>query len=59
MPRPSRYDAGRLADDSRIRRVVICSGKVYYDLEEERANAASTMSICFASSSFIRFREGR
>ncbi len=27
---------GRMAPDSRIKRVVMCSGKVYYDLEEER-----------------------
>src|ERR1700754_1248817 len=28
--------AGTLAEDSKIRRVVLCSGKVYYDLFEER-----------------------
>jgi len=27
---------GRLAPDNQIRRVVLCSGKVYFDLEEER-----------------------
>ncbi len=30
-------DTGRLKPDSQIRRVVLCSGKVYYDLFEERA----------------------
>ena len=29
-------DGIRLAEDSKIRRVVLCSGKVYYDLYEER-----------------------
>ena len=31
-----RDDAASLAGDSKIRRVVLCSGKVYYDLFEER-----------------------
>ena len=31
-------DAGELAADEKIRRVVLCSGKVYYDLLEEREN---------------------
>jgi len=32
----SRNDKIKLARDDRIRRVILCSGKVYYDLEEER-----------------------
>jgi 2-oxoglutarate dehydrogenase E1 component len=31
-------------EDDKIRRVVMCTGKVYYDLYEERESAASTMS---------------
>jgi 2-oxoglutarate dehydrogenase E1 component len=31
------YDNEVLCDDSQVRRVVLCSGKVYYDLFEERA----------------------
>jgi 2-oxoglutarate dehydrogenase E1 component len=31
------YDDVKLADDSEVKRVVLCSGKVYYDLFEERA----------------------
>ena len=37
-------------------RVVLCSGKVYYDLYEGARSAASTTSICCASSSSIRSR---
>jgi 2-oxoglutarate dehydrogenase E1 component len=33
----ARNDAIKLVEDSKIRRVIVCSGKVYYDLEEERA----------------------
>jgi pyruvate/2-oxoglutarate dehydrogenase complex dihydrolipoamide acyltransferase (E2) component len=40
----------------KIRRVVLCSGKVYYDLFEEREKRGSTTSICCASSSSIRSR---
>ena len=35
----------KLVKDDKIRRVVMCSGKVYYDLYDERENAASPMSI--------------
>jgi 2-oxoglutarate dehydrogenase E1 component len=31
------YDNERLAPDAEVKRVVLCSGKVYYDLFEERA----------------------
>jgi 2-oxoglutarate dehydrogenase E1 component len=31
------YDNDVLCDDAEVRRVVLCSGKVYYDLFEERA----------------------
>ena len=31
------YDNEKLCEDSEVRRVVLCSGKVYYDLFEERA----------------------
>ena len=47
----------KLVRDDRIRRVVICSGKVYYDLHEEREKRGSRrcLSVC-ASSSSIRSR---
>jgi 2-oxoglutarate dehydrogenase E1 component len=41
---------------NKIRRVVLCSGKVYYDLSRSARSAASTTSICCASSSSIRGR---
>ncbi len=31
------YDNEKLCEDSEVKRVVLCSGKVYYDLYEERA----------------------
>jgi len=31
------WDSGEVAPDDKIRRVVLCSGKVYYDLFEQRA----------------------
>ncbi len=36
------YDNERLCDDKDVRRVVLCSGKVYYDLFEERAKRGIT-----------------
>src|SRR4029434_3535775 len=30
------WDSGKTAPDAEIKRVVLCSGKVYYDLYEER-----------------------
>ena len=46
----------KLVADDKIRRVVLCSGKVYYDLSRSARSAASTTSICCASSSSIRSR---
>ena len=48
----------KLKPDAEIKRVVLCSGKVYYDLYEEREKRGSTTSICCASSSFIPSRRG-
>jgi 2-oxoglutarate dehydrogenase E1 component len=36
------YDNEVLCEDSEVRRVVLCSGKVYYDLFEERAGRDTT-----------------
>ena len=36
------YDSVQLCDDRDVRRVVLCSGKVYYDLYEERARRRIT-----------------
>jgi 2-oxoglutarate dehydrogenase E1 component len=36
------YDNEVLCDDKDVRRVVLCSGKVYYDLYEERAKRGQT-----------------
>ena len=36
------YDNERLCNDGEVRRVVLCSGKVYYDLYEERARREIT-----------------
>jgi 2-oxoglutarate dehydrogenase E1 component len=46
----------KLQKDAKIRRVVMCTGKVYYDLYEERESAASTMSTCCVWSSSTRSR---
>ena len=44
----------QLVADDKIKRVVMCSGKVYYDLLEERDARGITMSICCGSNSSIR-----
>ena len=49
----------KLVKDDKIRRVVLCSGKVYYDLSRSARSAASTTSTCCASSSSIRSRRSR
>ena len=50
----------KLVADDKINRVVLCSGKVYFDLLDERdASAASTTSICCGWSSSIRGRRSR
>ncbi len=36
------YDDKKLCDDAKVKRVVLCSGKVYYDLFEERAKRGAT-----------------
>nr|MDJ0894235.1 2-oxoglutarate dehydrogenase E1 component [Alphaproteobacteria bacterium] len=36
------YDNEKLCEDKDVKRVVLCSGKVYYDLFEERANRKQT-----------------
>ncbi len=36
------YDNEKLCEDKDVRRVVLCSGKVYYDLFEERAKRGQT-----------------
>ena len=36
------YDNEKLCDDKDVKRVVLCSGKVYYDLYEERAKRGIT-----------------
>ncbi len=50
----------KLVADDKIRRVVMCTGKVYFDLYEEREKRGlSTISICCASSSSSRSRPRR
>ncbi len=36
------YDSEKLCEDSEVKRVVLCTGKVYYDLFEERARRGTT-----------------
>ncbi len=44
------------ADPQAVKRVVLCSGKVYYDLLEQRRKNEQKMSLSFVSSSSIRSR---
>ena len=48
-----------LRPDNEIKRVVLCTGKVYYDLSRRATPPASTTSICCASSSSTPSRPGR
>ncbi len=49
----------KLVSDEKIKRVVLCSGKVYYDIYDAREAAASTTSISCGWSSSIRSRRAR
>jgi 2-oxoglutarate dehydrogenase E1 component len=49
----------KLKPDDKIKRVVMCSGKVYFDLLEERDAAGSTTSTCCGWSSSIPSRRWR
>jgi 2-oxoglutarate dehydrogenase E1 component len=40
------YDNPKLCEDAEVKRVVLCSGKVYYDLFEERAKRGAR-NVCF------------
>ena len=44
----------KLVADAKIRRVILCCGKVYFDLWRSARSAGSTTSTCCASSSSIR-----
>jgi 2-oxoglutarate dehydrogenase E1 component len=46
----------QLVADDKIRRVVMCSGKVYFDLWKNAMRAGSRISICCAWNSSIRSR---
>ena len=39
-----------------VRRILLCSGKIYYELDAMRRNSIAMTSPSFASNSFIRFR---
>ena len=49
----------KLVADNKIRRVVLCTGKIYYDSTRPARRPASTTSTCCASSSSIRSRRAR
>ena len=50
---------GRAADPAAVRRVLLCTGKVYYDLAEQRRSAGRAMSPCSGSSGSTRCRPPR
>jgi 2-oxoglutarate dehydrogenase E1 component len=56
MRRPKAAKAIKLVKDNKIRRVVMCSGKVYYDLFEEREKRGVNDVYLLGSNSSIRSR---
>ncbi len=46
----------KLVEDAQIKRVVLCSGKVYFDLMEEREKRGETAFRSCVSNSFIPSR---
>ena len=51
-------EAVKLVPDDKIRRIVLCSGKIYYDLYEEREKRGIDDIYRCASRSSIRCRSG-